>query len=326
MSNTRQDLLERKIKYRERILKNDNNLKLSGTLFIKNLIQLWRDNQNIKLNVEEMLHGIFFLGHIHEKKILPDDFITTDENRTTLKTHFPSAFKMYSTTPPKQTPFSKLLDVAVKIGYKDETEIRTFAWTFLRKLNPPFSLKGETLDYLTMEPNVIAVCYMETQGEEPVKHYGPSLSFRKDISKNLMINWLCLEVWHEYVAYAVLSHRYGTPHSINFPETVQCQAFIRKQNIYTGEHVPKDPCRRCGDLFSLPTTGPIVSTPYGNCAETECYSKLLKSGDAINVVDSIRQDLEREGRERYHQEWTDLQTKARRDYQTGWDVIRNRWN
>lgn len=168
---------------------------------------------------------------------------------------------------------------AVRICRCEEEEgIKSFLLHFLNALDLPPRIKGESnyTNYYTLEASTIALCYNETPGlRRPVKYYGASLSCRGEREKNFMINWSCLHVWHDYVSYAVLSFRHDEQgNGIRFPVTVKCSAFYR--NPQTNFYEDRRPCKNCGDLFSL--SNPEMDRndfPYGNCAETECLSKLI---------------------------------------------------
>lgn len=231
--------------------------------------------------VNMLLHSIFFLGHIHQASLLPNAFFESREGRLVmydLERRFPQAFHNYK-YPPHQTPFSNLLTLAVRICRCEEEEgIKSFLLHFLNALDLPPRIKGESnyTNYYTLEASTIALCYNETPGlRRPVKYYGASLSCRGEREKNIMINWSCLNVWHDYVSYAVLSFRHDEQgNGIRFPVTVKCRAFYR--NPQTNCYEDRRPCKNCGDLFSL--SNPEMDKndfPYGNCAETECLSNLL---------------------------------------------------
>jgi hypothetical protein len=167
---------------------------------------------------------------------------------------------------------------AVRIcGHENEDKIQENLLSFMEALKLPPKIKGESnyTNYYTLEATVIAVCYNETPGAlRPVKYYGASLSCRGERARRIMINQSCLNVWHNYVSYAVLSFRHEQGNGISFPGTVKCRAFYRnhKNNCYEARR----PCKNCGDLFSL--SNPETDRndfPYGKCAETECLSKLI---------------------------------------------------
>ncbi|XP_038844014.1 uncharacterized protein LOC120043492 [Salvelinus namaycush] len=270
--------------YKNWMKRNDGSLKSSGTAFIRKLVKTWREHQDkhhkINIYMNKLLHSIFFLGHIHKARLPPTAFFESQEVMYDLKRRFPQAFNNYK-CPPHQTPFSILLDLAVRICRcegEEERGIKTFLLSFLEALKLPPKIKGESnyTNYYTLEATVIAVCYNETPGAlRPEKYYGASLSCRGEREKNIVINWSCLKVWHDYVSYAVLSFRHDEQgNGIRFPVSVKCRAFYR--NHQTNCYEDRRPCKNCGDLFSL--SNPETDRndfPYGNCAETECLSKLI---------------------------------------------------
>ncbi|XP_052375534.1 uncharacterized protein LOC118383427 isoform X2 [Oncorhynchus keta] len=246
--------------YLKRKEKNEESLKSSGTAFIG-----------------QLLHSIFFLGHIHDVRLLPNDFFESQAVKDELETRFQMAFHNYM-SPPRQTPFSILLTLAVRIcGHENEDKIQENLLSFLEALKLPPKIKGESnyTNYYTLEATVIAVCYNETPGVlRPVKYYGASLSCRGERARRIMINQSCLNVWHNYVSYAVLAFRHEQRNGIIFPGTVKCRAFYR--NHKTNCYEARRPCKNCGDLFSLSNPDTVRKDfPYGNCAETECLSKLI---------------------------------------------------
>ncbi|XP_045066848.1 uncharacterized protein LOC123482617 [Coregonus clupeaformis] len=260
--------------YLKMMKRNDGSLKSSGTAFIRQVVRLWRSNLGIKNYVNKLLHSIFFLGHIHEDSLPPTAFFESSEGEDVindLKRKFPELFDKYRNIP-DQTPFSILLDLAVKIcGHEKEEGIKRFLLDFLKQLALPKKGENNYTNYYTLEATVIAVCHNKSKG---VKNYGASLSCRGKTGKNIMINYSCLKVWHDYVSYAVLSFRDNQRNGIRFPDTVECRAFYRNQQSNCYED--RMPCQNCGDLFSLSNPATVRKDfPYGNCAETECLSKLL---------------------------------------------------
>lgn len=283
---------------------NEESLKSSGTAFIGQVIKFWNSSlwegvDRIEDYVEKLLHSIFFLGHIHEARLLPNAFFESQAVKDKLETRFQMAFHNYM-SPPCQTPFSILLTLAVRLcGHGDEYKIQEHLLSFLGALKLPPKIKGESnyTNYYTLEATVIAVCYNETPGAlRPVKYYGASLSCRGERAKRIMINQSCLNVWHDYVSYAVLSFRHDEQgNGISFPGTVKCRAFYR--NHQTNCYEDRRPCNNCGDLFSL--SNPETDRndfPYGNCAETECLSNLIFNDEdvqnkMITRIDYIGENL-----------------------------------
>lgn len=125
--------------------------------------------------------------------------------------------------------------------------------------------------YYTLESTVICVCSNSQRTDE---YFGASLGCNGEKAKRIMINSSCLNTWHEYVSYAVMSFRHlPEGDSLQFHESMQCQAYIR--DLKTNTYKETRPCRNCSKLFSLPDCTEKEYNPYGNCAETECLSKLL---------------------------------------------------
>ena len=100
------------------------------------------------------------------------------------------------------------------------------------------------------------------------------------IPGRILIAASCLRAWDRHVGNAVMTY-YPTMDkkvyfdgTIQLPEQVRCEAF----NIRSGKIKP--PCRSCGNLFGL-TTDQTDEWPYGNCAEAESLSNLLKNDTEV---------------------------------------------
>ncbi|XP_066522273.1 uncharacterized protein [Hoplias malabaricus] len=252
------------------------SLKTCGMLLINTMmiITLQQQGSNRKLGeyMDEMLHSIFFLGYIHKDRLTPNDFISTSTIEK-LRNKFPEPFKRYSKDLPTRTPFSILLDM-MEILYSTEN-IKKELLHLLKKLNFPNPLQSpgsKTEQYYTLESTVICVCsHLDSH-----KYYGASICCRKGVAKIILIDLSCLKTWHEYVSHAVMSFTESADsgEGITFPESLQCQAYFRDWN--RNEYKEKSPCSNCGKLFNLKNADPQKADhPYGNCAETECLSKLL---------------------------------------------------
>lgn len=73
---------------------------------------------------------------------------------------------------------------------------------------------------------------------------------------------------------------------ITFPAEMKCRAFYRdwEENVYK----EKRPCANCAKLFNLQNADPDkVEHPFGNCAETECLSKLLNNDQNMQYNTTI---------------------------------------
>ncbi|XP_049332305.1 uncharacterized protein LOC125799489 [Astyanax mexicanus] len=256
-------------------------LKTCGFLLIHTVMMTIRNqSQGTELfgYMKEMLHSIFFLGYIHEDCLHPKDFfpanIPADYER--MSRMFPDAFQQYNSHLPTRTPFSILLEL-MEIFYETEERIKQELAILLKSMKFPNPLHKEGSKYeqfYTLESTVICVCYSNLDSR---KYYGASFCCRKGNAKTILIDLSCLKTWHEYVSHAVMSfHGGASGDGITFPTELKYKAFYRdwKENVYN----EKRPCANCKKLFNLPNADPDkVEHPFGNCAETECLSKLLKN-------------------------------------------------
>ncbi|KAM9434864.1 uncharacterized protein Hap1MRO34_002600 [Clarias gariepinus] len=229
--------------------------------------------------MDEMLHSIFFLAYIHDRSLTPSKHFKSSKLCDVVKKKFPGSFEKYRSHLPTRTPFSILLNMMETL-YHTEEEIKVELLILLQELNFPYPLHkpgSKHEQYYTLESTVICVCSDSGSNSDstPQTYFGASLSCRKGNAKRILIDVSCLKTWHEFVSHAVMSFTLeGSGDGITFPESVKCQAYIRDWN----ENVYKErrPCLNCGELFNLNDADPDkVHHPYGNCAETECLSKLL---------------------------------------------------
>ncbi|XP_053345797.1 uncharacterized protein LOC128515698 [Clarias gariepinus] len=275
---------------------NKESLISCSHLLIRHTMEITKGNDSLLVYMKEMLHSIFFLAYIHDRSLTPSEILESKEpqetpgkHNTTSKLHdliwkkFPEPFEQYKTNLPTRTPFSILLHM-MEILYHTAEEIKKELLILLKKLkfpNPLHRPGSKKEEYYTLESTVICVCFDSGSSSDstPKKYFGASLSCRKRNTKRIMIDVSCLKTWDEYVSHAVMSFTpegvaRELPSSITFPESVECQAYIRdwKKNVYK----ERRPCLNCKKLFNLKDADPNkVDHPYGNCAETECLSKLL---------------------------------------------------
>ncbi|XP_062841480.1 uncharacterized protein LOC134300932 [Trichomycterus rosablanca] len=267
------------------------SLKSCGTLLINSILKLPIQANQLNKHMDEMLHSIFFLGHIHEFSLRPKDFFPTFTSYKKMKSNFPEPFKKYNNHLPSRTPFSVLLSMMEKL-YCTEERIIDELLLLLKKLNFPNPLHkpGNTCQqYYTLESTVICVC----SGLGPQKYYGASLSCKGEAAKRIMIDVSCLKTWHEYVAHAVMSFYpdEASGDTITFPQSLRCQAYYRdwSKNVYE----KRQPCLNCKNLFNLQNAETKRKDyPYGNCAETECLSKLLFNDQAMQEETEINNHTE----------------------------------
>ncbi len=154
------------------------------------------------------------------------------------------------------------------MGQKDEDKIKQTLQKLILKLK-----EDEATDLVSS-----AVCV--SQIPNSVRYYGVSMSTSGPVPGRIMVAASCLSSWDSYVAGAVMTYypkKEKKPYfdgTIKLPEQVRCQAF----SLSDGKKMP--PCRSCGNLFGL-TTSEKKEWPYGNCAEAESVSNLLKNEEGV---------------------------------------------
>lgn len=126
--------------------------------------------------------------------------------------------------------------------------------------------------------------------------YGASLSCKGWAQRRIMIDVSCLETWHPAVAYAV--YHGGTGKAIIFPDGVWSKA-MRFDHQFL-QYQEKPPCRKCRQMFQKVNFRPCPrghrqeKWQYGNCAETEAFSKLLQGNRAASegIRSSANENIE----------------------------------
>ncbi|XP_059411390.1 uncharacterized protein LOC132144841 [Carassius carassius] len=252
---------------------NKENLKTCGLQLICHVMQEFRKEQNkLRTYVTEILHSIFFLGIIHEDCLTPEDILTAQTE--IVRQEFPEPFRKYKSHLPKRTPFSVLLDIMqLTLGTKENMKEKLCS--LMKKMKFPYPLHkpaNKNQRYYTLESTVICICSNSLYTSQ--EYVGASLGCRTEKAKSTMIYSSCINAWHEYVSYAVMSFAHQKEgDSLQFHESLQCQAYIRNWKDNTYKEI--QPCMNCTRLFNLPEGTEQEHYPYGNCAETECLSKLL---------------------------------------------------
>lgn len=219
----------------------------------------------------KILHSIFFLGIIHKDRLTPEDILPT--TIAEIRQEFPEPFKKYMSHLPKRTPFSILLDI-MQLTYGPKDNVLKELCILMEELKFPYPLgrpANKNQRYYTLESTVICVCSNSQRASN--EYFGASLGCRTGEAKSIMIYSSCINTWHELVSYAVMSFEHQQGDSLQFHESMRCQAYFRdwKDNTYK----ERQPCMNCKQLFSLSAGTEQEPYPYGNCAETECLSKLL---------------------------------------------------
>ncbi|XP_037651994.1 uncharacterized protein LOC119503977 [Sebastes umbrosus] len=231
------------------------------------------------LLMDEILHSIFFLGKLNDPEFSPERMARNDDDVDMLKMLrdcFPRPFALYSSHLPKRSPFSCVLDMIVHLcGRKDdEKEIIKRLQDFISQLEP-----GESKVLVSS-----TICVSQRNIPKSVKYYGVSMSTSGPYPGRIMIAASCLSSWDSNVADAVMTYYPNKTKKPYFDGTIKLQQHVRCQafNLRLGREKP--PCRSCENLFGLETSETNQSD-YGNCAEAESLSNLLK------YVEKVREQV-----------------------------------
>ncbi|XP_076611178.1 uncharacterized protein LOC143335546 [Chaetodon auriga] len=250
----------------EEFLKKKDLFRRNAFLIINEMLSLSPTHPSVL--VDEVLHSIFFLGEINRPRYSPKDIVSDDDMLNVLKGRYPQPFKFYSSQLPQRSPISCVLDMMVfLIKQKNENEIIKRLQELILQLK-----KDEATDLVSY---VICVSQRNNNPNSD-RYYGVSMSTSGRNPGRIMIAASCLSTWETYVAGAVMTYypkkekKAYFDGTIKLPEQVRCQAFSLSQGR------PMPPCRSCGNLFGLKTSEK-QEWPYGNCAEAESVSNLLKN-------------------------------------------------
>lgn len=86
----------------------------------------------------------------------------------------------------------------------------------------------------------------------------------------------CLSIWDSYVAGAVMTYCAKNEKKTYFDGTIKLPEYVRCQAFSLSQGSEMLPCKSCANLFGFTESGP-KEWPYGNCAEAESVSNLLKN-------------------------------------------------
>ncbi|XP_072226989.1 uncharacterized protein [Leuresthes tenuis] len=243
--------------------------------------------------VDEMLHSIFFLGKINKVPFSPSEIIPDGNMHDNLQRTYPGAFESYLTHLPKRSPFSCVLDMIVlQKKPENENQIKQSLKDLVNNLEPGF-LVSSTLCVSTFIKSQKSKCGQTSKTS--VWHYGVSMSTSGPNPGKIVIGCSCLSAWEHNVAGAVMTYypeKKKKPYfdgTIKLPAEVKCQAY----NISSGREM--NPCRSCGNLFGLQTLEE-KEWPYGNCAEVESLSNLLRN-EEVNPTPDNNPDKRKEAKD-----------------------------
>ncbi|XP_072414759.1 uncharacterized protein [Chiloscyllium punctatum] len=266
---------------------------------------------------KEILHIILFYGQINRPKVDPEEIL--QESNRQLSARYPDVFEMCRTHIPKRPPFTVLLDAIVDIvGTRHEDNVLPRLLSTINDMEVP---NGDTLCRNIFVSTVINLCYFsdEHMGGKTLNYFGASVSCRGARQRKIMIDILCCYTWHSDISWAVCVANQYNQNAFKFPPCVHSMAFNiftnrqstqanqRVENLLArfgdqqvprflqiardvrkfGSLVPRAPCERCFEMFPniqfypFPQAHEPAHWEYGNCAECESLSQLLKSNEQI---------------------------------------------
>ncbi|XP_034016602.1 uncharacterized protein LOC117501752 [Thalassophryne amazonica] len=253
---------------REEYLEEVDKFRSNAIKIIEQMLDWANQPKGSRYLVDEILHSIFFLGRITIPQIPPDAIVTDKDVYELLVDKYPQPFKCYSSMVAQRSPFSCVLDMVVKLKeQQNEDAIKTTLKEFAGTLNPTYLVS-----------TTICICQHRNTGK--ARQYGVSMSTSTRKQRQIVIGSSCCSTWEEYVASAVMTYYPGMQKNPRFdgtfkiPKYVRCEAF----NIRKGDVIP--PCQSCSNMFGLPISSD-AKWPYGNCAEPESLSNLLKNDPEI---------------------------------------------
>ncbi|XP_053190465.1 uncharacterized protein LOC128374218 [Scomber japonicus] len=261
---------EKERKRREDFLKSQEPFRRNAFKIIKKMMDWCNMTEGSKKFVDEILHSIFSLGKINNPQFLPEMIFADDKQiLENLKERYPKPFELYSTQLPKRSPFSCVLDMIVlQKGQTNENQIIQSLRDLIKELEPKFLVSS-------------TICVSQKSNISNLeRHYGVSMSTFGPNPGQIVIAASCLSIWDDYVAGAVMTYypkkekKTYFDGTIKLPEAVRCQAF----SLWKEESL--SPCKSCANLFGLQTTD-NKQWPYGNCAEAESVSNLLKKENDV---------------------------------------------
>ncbi|XP_070702624.1 uncharacterized protein [Pempheris klunzingeri] len=222
--------------------------------------------------VDEVLHCIFFLGQINNPRYSPKDILSDDNMLNMLKSIYPQPFQLYSSQLPKRSPVSCVLDMIVDLtGQEKENAIIKQLQTLILQLK---------VDQATDLVSSTICVSQNTKIPTSVRYYGVSMSTSGSLPGRIVVAASCLSNWETYVAGAVMTYYPKKEKKTYFDGTIKLPAYVRCQALRLSDRGPMPPCRSCGNLFGLKTSE-HKEWSYGNCAEVESLSNLLKSENEV---------------------------------------------
>lgn len=112
------------------------------------------------------------------------------------------------------------------------------------------------------------------------RYYGLSMSNCGPYPGRVMVAAACFSNWDGYVSDAVMTYYPKKEKKNDFDGTIQLPDSIRCQAFNITQIREMHPCRSCANMFGLKTPE-MQEFDYGNCAEAESVSNMLKKENTV---------------------------------------------
>ncbi|KAM4540049.1 uncharacterized protein PAE49_020756 [Odontesthes bonariensis] len=294
-------------------LSNEEVFRRNAFQIIIEMVELSNQTrEDTSVLVDEILHSIFFLGEINRPKFSPKRLLDDNEEiYDHLRDRYPQPFSLYSSQIPRRSPFSCVLDMIVQVvGQENEDEIKLKLQTLSHQL-----MQNAELQILVS--STICISRINIPGSK--RYYGVSMSTKGRPAGQIMVAASSFSYWDDYVADAVMTYCPKKTKKPYFDGTFQLHAEVSCQAYNIRKGIEMDPCRSCGNLFGLQSPEKEKHWPYGNCAEVESVSNLLKNENRVRENVQPRPE---ENRQRAKDEVSKhLKNLLKNQVQFNWDGV-----
>ncbi|XP_039461089.1 uncharacterized protein LOC120435484 isoform X2 [Oreochromis aureus] len=234
--------------------------------------------------------SIFFLGKINSIPFSPEAIFSDDDILKALKENYPRPFEFYLTELPRRSPFSCVLDMIVlRENPENEEQIKQSLQELIRDLAPNILVSS-----------IICISQKSNTDQNSKRYYGVSMSTNGPNPRTIVIGASCLSKWDEYVSGAVMTYYPKKVKKDYFDATIEVPGNIRCESFSLSRDEQMSPCGSCHNLFGL-NTEETKEWDYGNCAEPESLSNLLKNEEEVKNKTHVH-EYSAENRQRAEEE------------------------
>ncbi|XP_066560647.1 uncharacterized protein LOC136749908 isoform X2 [Amia ocellicauda] len=180
-----------------------------------------------KSYIKEILHTIFFLGHIDMPSIEPNEVLSS-ELFSRVTTKYQDVLQKYKTHLPRRPPYSVLLDVVVESTGDANVEAVLDQLTDLnQKMFIPFSENEWCGNDFFLNSTVVSFCYFSdfVTSKRTRNYFGGSVSCKGILQREVFIDISCIATWNKAVSLAVCLAGIHKHKPMLFPPYVHSTAY-----------------------------------------------------------------------------------------------------